>query len=146
MIAVRSWQAQSLNKWCVYRCYQMDDYSPAKNLMTMCFTYYYIGKVLFILSIIFTLYLSRMSLILNCQSCYCFTVQRGVELRKELHGIRKPAVRVFCEYGSSVLIQRVLPPQVLWLLLQQHHKHMQCLCGLAWRYCLYLCKQDALSD
>uniref|UniRef100_A0A3Q2QWF3 KIAA0513 n=1 Tax=Fundulus heteroclitus TaxID=8078 RepID=A0A3Q2QWF3_FUNHE len=25
-------------------CYQMDDYSPAKNLMTMCFTYYYIGK------------------------------------------------------------------------------------------------------
>jgi len=23
----------------------MDDYSPAKNLMTMCFTYYYSGKV-----------------------------------------------------------------------------------------------------
>lgn len=22
----------------------MDDFSPAKNLMTMCFTYYYIGK------------------------------------------------------------------------------------------------------
>lgn len=26
------------------RCHQMDDFSPAKNLMTMCFTYYYIGK------------------------------------------------------------------------------------------------------
>ncbi|KAJ0029491.1 hypothetical protein NQD34_004488 [Periophthalmus magnuspinnatus] len=26
------------------RCYQMDDYTPAKNLMTMCFTFYYIGK------------------------------------------------------------------------------------------------------
>ncbi|KAI3371751.1 hypothetical protein L3Q82_024305 [Scortum barcoo] len=35
----------SLKKLCVYRCYQMDDYSPAKNLMTMCFTYYYIGKL-----------------------------------------------------------------------------------------------------
>lgn len=23
----------------------MDDYSPAKNLMTMCFTYYYTGKI-----------------------------------------------------------------------------------------------------
>lgn len=23
----------------------MDDYSPAKNLMTMCFTYYYMGKI-----------------------------------------------------------------------------------------------------
>lgn len=22
----------------------MDDFSPAKNLMTMCFTYYYVGK------------------------------------------------------------------------------------------------------
>lgn len=28
---------------CASRCYQMDDYSPAKNLMTMCFTYYYTG-------------------------------------------------------------------------------------------------------
>uniref|UniRef100_A0A7N9ANR6 KIAA0513 n=1 Tax=Mastacembelus armatus TaxID=205130 RepID=A0A7N9ANR6_9TELE len=28
----------------LFECYQMDDYSPAKNLMTMCFTYYYIGK------------------------------------------------------------------------------------------------------
>lgn len=24
----------------------MDDYSPAKNLMTMCFTYYYYGRAL----------------------------------------------------------------------------------------------------
>lgn len=30
---------------CVFRCYQMDDYSPAKNLMTMCFTYYYYGTL-----------------------------------------------------------------------------------------------------
>lgn len=29
----------------LFECYQMDDYSPAKNLMTMCFTYYHIGKV-----------------------------------------------------------------------------------------------------
>ncbi|XP_036962801.1 uncharacterized protein KIAA0513 homolog isoform X2 [Acanthopagrus latus] len=28
----------------LFECYQMDDYSPAKHLMTMCFTYYYIGK------------------------------------------------------------------------------------------------------
>lgn len=28
----------------LFECYQMDDYSPAKNLMTMCFTYYYYGK------------------------------------------------------------------------------------------------------
>ncbi|XP_017260198.1 uncharacterized protein KIAA0513 homolog [Kryptolebias marmoratus] len=28
----------------LFECYQMDDYSPAKNLMTMCFTYFYIGK------------------------------------------------------------------------------------------------------
>ncbi|KAL4657098.1 hypothetical protein GN956_G4753 [Arapaima gigas] len=28
----------------LFECYQMDDYSPAKNLMTMCFTYYYIGR------------------------------------------------------------------------------------------------------
>ncbi|XP_053127073.1 uncharacterized protein KIAA0513 homolog isoform X2 [Hemicordylus capensis] len=28
----------------LFECYQMDDFSPAKNLMTMCFTYYYIGK------------------------------------------------------------------------------------------------------
>ncbi|XP_008309619.1 uncharacterized protein KIAA0513 homolog isoform X2 [Cynoglossus semilaevis] len=28
----------------LFECYQVDDYSPAKNLMTMCFTYYYIGK------------------------------------------------------------------------------------------------------
>ncbi|XP_029289726.1 uncharacterized protein KIAA0513 homolog isoform X1 [Cottoperca gobio] len=28
----------------LFECYQMDDYSPAKNLMTMCFTYYYTGK------------------------------------------------------------------------------------------------------
>ncbi|XP_047702185.1 uncharacterized protein KIAA0513 homolog isoform X2 [Prionailurus viverrinus] len=25
-------------------CHQMDDFGPAKNLMTMCFTYYHIGK------------------------------------------------------------------------------------------------------
>uniref|UniRef100_A0A3B5R8L5 KIAA0513 n=1 Tax=Xiphophorus maculatus TaxID=8083 RepID=A0A3B5R8L5_XIPMA len=31
----------------LFECYQMDDYSPAKNLMTMCFTYYYIGKIRF---------------------------------------------------------------------------------------------------
>uniref|UniRef100_A0A8C2WZK0 KIAA0513 n=1 Tax=Cyclopterus lumpus TaxID=8103 RepID=A0A8C2WZK0_CYCLU len=30
----------------LFECYQMDDYSPAKNLMTMCFTYYYSGKLL----------------------------------------------------------------------------------------------------
>ncbi|XP_076849737.1 uncharacterized protein KIAA0513 homolog isoform X2 [Brachyhypopomus gauderio] len=28
----------------LFECYQMDDYSPAKHLMTMCFTYYYVGK------------------------------------------------------------------------------------------------------
>ncbi|XP_062860791.1 uncharacterized protein KIAA0513 homolog isoform X2 [Trichomycterus rosablanca] len=28
----------------LFECYEMDDYSPAKHLMTMCFTYYYIGK------------------------------------------------------------------------------------------------------
>ncbi|KAM6936862.1 uncharacterized protein KIAA0513 homolog [Xenentodon cancila] len=28
----------------LFECHQMDDYSPAKNLMTMCFTYYFIGK------------------------------------------------------------------------------------------------------
>uniref|UniRef100_A0A8C9W3E3 KIAA0513 n=1 Tax=Scleropages formosus TaxID=113540 RepID=A0A8C9W3E3_SCLFO len=28
----------------LFECYQMDDYSPAKNLMTMCFTYYHIGR------------------------------------------------------------------------------------------------------
>ncbi|XP_066540851.1 uncharacterized protein KIAA0513 homolog isoform X2 [Hoplias malabaricus] len=28
----------------LFECYQMDDYSPAKHIMTMCFTYYYIGK------------------------------------------------------------------------------------------------------
>ncbi|CAL1595143.1 unnamed protein product [Knipowitschia caucasica] len=29
----------------LFECYQMDDYTPAKNLMTMCFTFYYIGKL-----------------------------------------------------------------------------------------------------
>ncbi|XP_030646670.1 uncharacterized protein KIAA0513 homolog isoform X1 [Chanos chanos] len=29
----------------LFECYQMDDYGPAKNLMTMCFTYYYVGKL-----------------------------------------------------------------------------------------------------
>ncbi|XP_056908622.1 LOW QUALITY PROTEIN: uncharacterized protein KIAA0513 homolog [Takifugu flavidus] len=29
----------------LFECYQVDDHSPAKNLMTMCFTYYYHGKV-----------------------------------------------------------------------------------------------------
>lgn len=28
----------------LFECYQMDDYSPAKNLMTMCFTYYHLGR------------------------------------------------------------------------------------------------------
>ncbi|KAG9352653.1 hypothetical protein JZ751_021067 [Albula glossodonta] len=28
----------------LFECYQMDDYSPAKNLMTMCFTYYHMGR------------------------------------------------------------------------------------------------------
>ncbi|XP_068267350.1 uncharacterized protein KIAA0513 homolog isoform X2 [Nyctibius grandis] len=28
----------------LFECHQMDDFSPAKNLMTMCFTYYYMGK------------------------------------------------------------------------------------------------------
>ncbi|XP_075045427.1 uncharacterized protein KIAA0513 homolog isoform X1 [Mixophyes fleayi] len=28
----------------LFECHQMDDFGPAKNLMTMCFTYYYIGK------------------------------------------------------------------------------------------------------
>ncbi|XP_032649657.1 uncharacterized protein KIAA0513 homolog isoform X2 [Chelonoidis abingdonii] len=28
----------------LFECHQMDDFSPAKNLMTMCFTYYHIGK------------------------------------------------------------------------------------------------------
>ncbi|XP_074533875.1 uncharacterized protein KIAA0513 homolog isoform X2 [Halichoeres trimaculatus] len=28
----------------LFECYQMDDYTPAKNLMTMCFTYYYLGR------------------------------------------------------------------------------------------------------
>ncbi|KAK6479880.1 hypothetical protein HHUSO_G19023 [Huso huso] len=30
----------------LFECYQKDDFGPAKNLMTMCFTYYYIGKTL----------------------------------------------------------------------------------------------------
>ncbi|XP_044283844.1 uncharacterized protein KIAA0513 homolog isoform X1 [Varanus komodoensis] len=30
----------------LFECYQMDDFSPAKNLMTMCFTFYYIGRPL----------------------------------------------------------------------------------------------------
>ncbi|XP_028665982.2 uncharacterized protein KIAA0513 homolog isoform X1 [Erpetoichthys calabaricus] len=29
----------------LFECYQTDDFGPAKNLMTMCFTYYYIGKM-----------------------------------------------------------------------------------------------------
>lgn len=28
-----------------FRCHQMDDFGPAKNLMTMCFTYYHIGEM-----------------------------------------------------------------------------------------------------
>ncbi|KAK7152028.1 hypothetical protein R3I94_008383 [Phoxinus phoxinus] len=28
----------------LFECHQMDDYNPAKHLMTMCFTYYYMGK------------------------------------------------------------------------------------------------------
>ncbi|XP_068595469.1 uncharacterized protein KIAA0513 homolog isoform X2 [Brachionichthys hirsutus] len=28
----------------LFECYQMDDYSPAKSLMTMCFTYYHSGR------------------------------------------------------------------------------------------------------
>ncbi|RXN18283.1 putative protein KIAA0513-like isoform X2 [Labeo rohita] len=28
----------------LFECHQMDDYGPAKHLMTMCFTYYYMGK------------------------------------------------------------------------------------------------------
>uniref|UniRef100_A0A8C5P5H7 RIKEN cDNA 6430548M08 gene n=1 Tax=Jaculus jaculus TaxID=51337 RepID=A0A8C5P5H7_JACJA len=28
----------------LFECHQMDDFGPAKNLMTMCFTYYYLGK------------------------------------------------------------------------------------------------------
>ncbi|KAL2093077.1 hypothetical protein ACEWY4_010389 [Coilia grayii] len=28
----------------LYECHQMDEYGPAKNLMTMCFTYYHMGK------------------------------------------------------------------------------------------------------
>ncbi|TRZ00563.1 hypothetical protein DNTS_032495, partial [Danionella cerebrum] len=28
----------------LFECHQMDDYCPAKHLMTMCFTYYYMGK------------------------------------------------------------------------------------------------------
>ncbi|XP_074142410.1 uncharacterized protein KIAA0513 homolog isoform X1 [Sminthopsis crassicaudata] len=28
----------------LFECHQMDDFGPAKNLMTMCFTYYHIGK------------------------------------------------------------------------------------------------------
>ncbi|XP_028813912.1 uncharacterized protein KIAA0513 homolog isoform X2 [Denticeps clupeoides] len=30
----------------LFECYQMDDYGPAKNLMTMCFTYFHMGKSL----------------------------------------------------------------------------------------------------
>uniref|UniRef100_A0A8C0JV29 KIAA0513 n=1 Tax=Canis lupus dingo TaxID=286419 RepID=A0A8C0JV29_CANLU len=30
----------------LFECHQMDDFGPAKNLMTMCFTYYHIGKPL----------------------------------------------------------------------------------------------------
>ncbi|XP_042600111.1 uncharacterized protein KIAA0513 homolog isoform X2 [Cyprinus carpio] len=29
----------------LFECHQVDDYGPAKHLMTMCFTYYYMGKV-----------------------------------------------------------------------------------------------------
>ncbi|XP_058135614.1 uncharacterized protein KIAA0513 homolog isoform X2 [Dasypus novemcinctus] len=28
----------------LFECHQMDDFGPAKNLMTMCFTYYHVGK------------------------------------------------------------------------------------------------------
>ncbi|XP_078066619.1 uncharacterized protein KIAA0513 homolog isoform X1 [Mustelus asterias] len=28
----------------LFECYQMDDFGPAKTLMTMCFTFYYVGK------------------------------------------------------------------------------------------------------
>uniref|UniRef100_I3NF95 KIAA0513 n=2 Tax=Ictidomys tridecemlineatus TaxID=43179 RepID=I3NF95_ICTTR len=28
----------------LFECHQMDDFGPAKNLMTMCFTYYHLGK------------------------------------------------------------------------------------------------------
>ncbi|KAG1963874.1 uncharacterized protein KIAA0513 homolog isoform X2 [Pimephales promelas] len=28
----------------LFECHQVDDYAPAKHLMTMCFTYYYMGK------------------------------------------------------------------------------------------------------
>ncbi|XP_072373842.1 uncharacterized protein KIAA0513-like isoform X1 [Scyliorhinus torazame] len=28
----------------LFECYQMDDFAPAKNLMTMCFTFYHVGK------------------------------------------------------------------------------------------------------
>ncbi|XP_055002043.1 uncharacterized protein KIAA0513 homolog isoform X1 [Sorex araneus] len=28
----------------LFECHQLDDFGPAKNLMTMCFTYYHIGK------------------------------------------------------------------------------------------------------
>uniref|UniRef100_UPI00398F77D9 uncharacterized protein KIAA0513-like isoform X1 n=1 Tax=Pristiophorus japonicus TaxID=55135 RepID=UPI00398F77D9 len=28
----------------LFECYQMDDFGPAKNLMTMCFTFYHVGK------------------------------------------------------------------------------------------------------
>ncbi|XP_067276510.1 uncharacterized protein KIAA0513 homolog isoform X2 [Pseudorasbora parva] len=28
----------------LFECHQVDDYGPAKHLMTMCFTYYYMGK------------------------------------------------------------------------------------------------------
>eukprot|EP00062_Callorhinchus_milii_P021751 gi/632978794/ref/XP_007906114.1/ PREDICTED: uncharacterized protein KIAA0513 homolog [Callorhinchus milii] len=28
----------------LFECFQMDDYSPAKNLMTMCFTFYHVAK------------------------------------------------------------------------------------------------------
>ncbi|KAB1260943.1 hypothetical protein Cadr_000024918 [Camelus dromedarius] len=28
----------------LFECHQMDDFGPARNLMTMCFTYYHIGK------------------------------------------------------------------------------------------------------
>uniref|UniRef100_A0A8D3ED61 KIAA0513 n=1 Tax=Scophthalmus maximus TaxID=52904 RepID=A0A8D3ED61_SCOMX len=40
----------------LFECFQMDDYSPAKNLMTMCFTYYYIGT-----SPVQSLYMSSIS-------------------------------------------------------------------------------------
>lgn len=82
----------------------MDDYSPAKNLMTMCFTYYYIGTVIS--------FLHTVSIVHITQTCYCLDINAAVVLswavlsQAVLHSKRKHHFMslddgTFCGYASS---------------------------------------------